>query len=151
MLRLPAGGCRAAPSGRGAEQQEVRRLMKALMICNQSNAAAMSSRPTANTGRPELPRPSAKDVVPERPNQLWIADLTYVAIPGGFVISPSSWMPGHARWSAMRSAGRWSLCVAVAALKSAINNPPAKPPKGLLHHSDKGIRIRFGGVSCSAC
>ena len=27
----------------------------------------------------------AKDVVPERPNQLWVADLTYVAIPGGFV------------------------------------------------------------------
>jgi putative transposase len=27
----------------------------------------------------------AKDVVLERPNQLWVADLTYVAIPGGFV------------------------------------------------------------------
>ena len=27
----------------------------------------------------------AKDLVPERPNQLWVADLTYVAIPGGFV------------------------------------------------------------------
>ena len=27
----------------------------------------------------------AKDVVPDRPNQLWGADLTYVAIPGGFV------------------------------------------------------------------
>lgn len=27
----------------------------------------------------------SKDVVPERPNQLWVADLTYVAIPGGFV------------------------------------------------------------------
>ena len=27
----------------------------------------------------------AKDVVLEHPNQLWIADLTYVAIPGGFV------------------------------------------------------------------
>ena len=27
----------------------------------------------------------AKDVVPERPNQLWVADLTYVAIPASFV------------------------------------------------------------------
>ena len=27
----------------------------------------------------------ANDVVPDRPHQLWMADLTYVAIPGGFV------------------------------------------------------------------
>jgi putative transposase len=27
----------------------------------------------------------AKDLVPEGPNELWVADLTYVAIPGGFV------------------------------------------------------------------
>jgi len=27
----------------------------------------------------------AKDIAPERPSQLWVADLTYVAIPGGFV------------------------------------------------------------------
>ena len=27
----------------------------------------------------------AKDLVPDGPNQLWVADLTYVAIPGGFV------------------------------------------------------------------
>ena len=26
----------------------------------------------------------AEGVVPERPNQLWVADLTYVTIPGGF-------------------------------------------------------------------
>ena len=27
----------------------------------------------------------AKAIVADRPNQLWVADLTYVAIPGGFV------------------------------------------------------------------
>ena len=27
----------------------------------------------------------AKGVVVDRPNQLWVADLTYIAIPGGFV------------------------------------------------------------------
>ena len=27
----------------------------------------------------------AKGVVVERPNQIWVADLTYVAIPGGFI------------------------------------------------------------------
>ena len=26
----------------------------------------------------------AKDVVPERPNPRWLADLTYVAVPAGF-------------------------------------------------------------------
>ena len=58
----------------------------------------------------------AKDVVPDRPNQLWVADLTYVAIPGGFV------------YLAAR--------IAVAALKAAIRN--RQPPKGCIHHSDRG-------------
>jgi transposase InsO family protein len=28
---------------------------------------------------------ASKNVVSDRPNQLWVANLTYVAIPGGFV------------------------------------------------------------------
>ncbi len=51
----------------------------------------------------------AKRVVPKRPNQLWVADLTYVAIPGGFVVWPPSWTPGRARWWATQSAARWTL------------------------------------------
>ena len=49
----------------------------------------------------------AKDVVPDRPNQLWVADLTYVAIPAASSIWPPSWMPGRARSWATRSAAPW--------------------------------------------
>ena len=35
---------------------------------------------------------------------LWVADITYVAIAGGFVFSPRSWMPGHAGLSDTPSA-----------------------------------------------
>ena len=39
-----------------------------------------------------------KDLVVERANQLWIADLTYVAIPGGFVyLAAILDAPGRAR------------------------------------------------------
>ena len=50
----------------------------------------------------------AKDVIPERPNQLWVADLTYVAIPSGFAISPPSLTPGRARSSATRLVDPWT-------------------------------------------
>jgi putative transposase len=50
----------------------------------------------------------AKHLVPERPNQLWVADLTYVAIPGGSFTWRQSSMPGRARWSATPSADRWT-------------------------------------------
>ncbi len=51
----------------------------------------------------------AKDLVPDRPNQLWVADLTYVSIPGALSIWQPSWMPGRARWLVTPSAGRWTL------------------------------------------
>jgi putative transposase len=75
----------------------------------------------------------AKGLVPGRPNQLRVADLTYVAIPGAFVyLARPSWMPGRARWSVMRSVGPCAR-IAVAALKAAIRN--RLPSPGCIHHS----------------
>jgi putative transposase len=78
----------------------------------------------------------AKDVVLERLNQVWIADLTYVAIPGGFVYLAaildafSRKVVGYAISRSMEAR------IAVAALKSAIRS--RQPPKGCIHHSDRG-------------
>ena len=49
----------------------------------------------------------AKDVVPDRRNQLLVAHLTYVAIPGGFIYLAAILDAWSRKVSAMRSANRW--------------------------------------------
>ena len=74
--------------------------------------------------------------MPERPNQLWIADLTYVAIPGGFVYLAAildAWSRKVVGYAISRS---MDARIAIAALKSAIRG--RQPPKGCIHHSDRG-------------
>ena len=78
----------------------------------------------------------AKDVVPQRPNQLWVADLTYIAIPGGFVYLAAildAWSRKVVGYAISRS---MDARIAVAALKAAIRG--RCPPQGCIHHSDRG-------------
>lgn len=37
----------------------------------------------------------AKDIVPTGPNQLWVSDITYVALPTRFICVAVVLMPGH--------------------------------------------------------
>jgi putative transposase len=78
----------------------------------------------------------AKDLVPDRPNQLWVADLTYVAIPGGFVYLAAildGWSRKVVGYAISRS---MDARIAVAALNAAIRG--RNPGKGCVHHSDRG-------------
>jgi putative transposase len=78
----------------------------------------------------------AKDVVPDGPNQLWVADLTYVAIPGGFVYLAAildAWSRKVVGYAISRS---MDARIAVAALKAAIRG--RAPVNGCIHHSDRG-------------
>jgi putative transposase len=77
-----------------------------------------------------------KDLVLDRPNQLWVADLTYVAIPGGFVYLAAildAWSRKVVGYAISRS---MDARIAVAALKAAIRG--RSPSKGCIHHSDRG-------------
>jgi putative transposase len=91
----------------------------------------------------------AKTVVPDRPNQLWVADLTYVAIPGGFVYLAAildAWsrkVVGYAISRAMDAR------IAVAALQAAIRS--RNPPTGCIHHSDRGSQPGFNRSSQRSC
>ena len=82
----------------------------------------------------------------QRPNQLWVADLTYVATWSGFVYVAlvidafSRFLVG---WQAARSL-RTDL--ALDALEMAIWRRQAQL-EGLVHHSDRGSQPRFKGSS----
>jgi putative transposase len=78
----------------------------------------------------------AKDVVPTAPNQLWVADITYVAIAVGFVyvaIILDAWSRRVVGYAISRSI---DARLALAALKAAIRS--RRPPEGCIHHSDRG-------------
>ena len=70
------------------------------------------------------------------PNQLWVADITYVAIATGFVYFAAildAWSRRVVGYAISRSI---DARLAVAALKAAIS--ARNPPRGCVHHSDRG-------------
>ncbi len=74
--------------------------------------------------------------VVDGPNQLWVADLTYVAIVAGFVyvaLIMDAWSRRIVGYAIGR---RIDARLTVAALDAAIAH--RQPPEGCLHHSDRG-------------
>jgi transposase InsO family protein len=96
---------------------------------------------------PRSHRPEGeRDFSAQRPNQLWVADLTYVATWSGFVYVAlvidafSRFLVG---WQAARSL-RTDL--ALDALEMAIWRRQAQLD-GRVHHSDRGSQLGFKGSS----
>jgi putative transposase len=78
----------------------------------------------------------AKDMTVDGPDQLWVADITYVAIALSFVyvaVILDAWSRRVVGYAISRSI---DARLTIAALKAAIER--RKPPPGCVHHSDRG-------------
>jgi len=78
----------------------------------------------------------ARDRIVDGPNQLWVADITYIAIATGFVYLAAildAWSRRVIGYAISRSI---DARLAVAALKAAIRT--RRPLEGCVHHSDRG-------------
>ncbi|HVO63541.1 MAG TPA: IS3 family transposase [Terriglobales bacterium] len=75
-------------------------------------------------------------------DQLWLADITYIRLPGEFVYLALV-LDGFSRkvvgWALERTL---TNRLAIAALEQAIAN--RQPPAGLIHHSDRGVQYASG-------
>ena len=78
----------------------------------------------------------AKDVVPTGVNQLWVADITYIAIARGFVYLAAILDAWSRRIVGYAIGRRIDARLALAALRAAIAS--RQPPVGCIHHSDRG-------------
>ncbi len=88
----------------------------------------------------------APDVVVEGPNRLWVADITYIAITTGFV-SLAAILDAWSRRVVGYAIGRSiDARLALAALKAAIR--ARQPPKGCVHHSDRGSQYAAEKYRC---
>jgi putative transposase len=77
-----------------------------------------------------------KDLTIDGANQLWVADITYVAIVEGFAyvaIILDAWSRRTVGYAISRSI---DVRLTLAALKAAIES--REPPHGCVHHSDRG-------------
>ena len=78
----------------------------------------------------------AKDVMPMGPNELWVADITYIAIAGGFVYLAAILDAWSRRVVGYAIGRRIDARLTLAALRAAI--AARQPPPGCIHHSDRG-------------
>jgi len=78
----------------------------------------------------------AANLVPDGPNQLWVANLSYVAIAVGFVyvaVILDAWSRRVVGYAISR---RIDTRLTLAALRAAVET--RRPPPGCIHHSDRG-------------
>jgi putative transposase len=78
----------------------------------------------------------AQGLAPTGPNELWVADITYIAIASGFVYLAAildAWSRRVVGYAIGRSI---DVRLTLAALRAAIE--VRRPPPGCIHHSDRG-------------
>jgi len=114
--------------------KKVRRLMREHAL-NPKRRRRFVATTNSNHNYPIFPN-LANNMKPDGPNQLWVADITYVAIATGFVYLAAildAWSRRVVGYAISRSI---DARLVVAALKAAIN--ARNPASGCVHHSDRG-------------
>lgn len=131
-------------TGQQLGRKRVARLMKAAGIVGVSRRRSI-----VTTRREENARPAPdlvdRNFTAERPDQLWVADITFIPTAAGFLylaVVLDAWSRRIVGW-AMET--HLSTELVLAALEMAITQ---RKPRDVIHHSDQGSQytaLAFGG------
>ena len=126
----------------GSRANQLGRRQESLCIVGVAFALGKHATTDSDHDGPIFPN-LAKDVTADGPNQLWVADITYVAIAVGFVyvaVILDAWSRRVVGYAISRSI---DARLTIAALKAAIRS--RRPPAGCIHHSDSEY-LRAGSL-----
>ncbi len=120
--------------GERVNHKRVARIMREQDLCVRPKRRFVVTTDSSHDGPifPDL----AKGMALTGPDQLWVADLTYIRILSGFVylaVILDGWSRRVVGWALSR---RIATELALAALEAAI--AARQPPPGCVHHSDRG-------------
>lgn len=127
-----------AQEGRHHGTKRIARLMKQVGLRGLCPKRFVPCTTQSQHEEPIAPNRLAQAPAPAGPNQIWLSDLTYVATQQGWLyvaVILDLWSRRVVGWST--SASLHSSLV-VTALQMALRH--RQPPRGLLHHSDRGVQ-----------
>ena len=118
--------------------KRIARLLRASGLRGRSGRRSVPRTTDSRHDQPIAPNHLAETPAPTGPNQVWVSDLTYVKTGEGWLyiaVILDLWSRRVVGWSA--SATLAAITV-LAALRMALTH--RHPPRGLLHHSDRGVQ-----------
>lgn len=131
-----------AAQGQRHGQKRIARLMQAHGLRGRCPRRFVPRTTDSDHDQPIAPNRLAQAPAPTGPNQIWVSDLTYVATREGWLyvaVILDWWSRRVVGWSAGPTL---QACLVVAALRMALKQ--RQPPRGLLHHSDRGVQYASG-------
>ena len=125
-------------------RKRIARLMQAAGLQGVSRRKAPTTTLRSERERP-APDLVERDFTAEAPNQLWVADITYIPTLAGFLYLAVVLDAFSRRVVGWSMANHLRTELVLAALEMALNQ---RKPDGVIHHSDQGCQytsIAFGG------
>jgi transposase InsO family protein len=124
--------------GRRHGTKRIARLLRQQGLRGQCPRRYVPQTTDSTHAEPIAPNRLAETSPPTGPNQIWVADLTYVPTAEGWLflaVILDLWSRRVVGWAAGASLAATTV---LAALQMALRQ--RQPPSGLLHHSDRGVQ-----------
>lgn len=119
-------------------RNRLHRLMKEQNICGRQTKRFRVVTTESNHDQPIAPNRLPDLPVPTRPNEIWVADITYIHLAEGWIYLAAILDLYSRRIVGWAVSERIDTALVMAAWKMAVCH--RQPPVGLVFHSDRGIQ-----------